>query len=187
MGSKVRLREKRLGDALNDYSWRTDPELAQLDATPPLKTTFSEHLQSYAIELRHPSLTRCTFAVETLDGKHIGNSLFYGIDETGGETELGIMIGERSYWDKGYGTSAVTSLVDYIFRHTNLNRIYLKTLKSNRRAKRCFERCGFLPYGHLERDGASFVLMEIHRIKWREGQDKPCGQIKKGRQANEND
>ena len=30
--SKVRLRNKKLSDARNDYSWRTDPQLAELDA-----------------------------------------------------------------------------------------------------------------------------------------------------------
>ena len=33
---KTRLREKNLGDAGSDYGWQTDPELAALDAVPPL-------------------------------------------------------------------------------------------------------------------------------------------------------
>ena len=31
-GEKVFLREKRPSDAVNDYRWRTDPEMAELDA-----------------------------------------------------------------------------------------------------------------------------------------------------------
>ena len=164
--SKVRLREKKIGDALNDYTWRTDPELTQLDAAPLLETTFPEYLKNYAFELRYPLLTRHAFAIETLEGKHIGNSVYYGIDEIKGEAELGIMIGDRNYWDKGCGASAVSALIDYIFRHTKLKRIYLKTLESNKRAQRCFEKCNFTPCGHLKRDGANFVLMELHRAEW---------------------
>jgi len=80
------------------------------------------------------------------------------------------MIGNRNYWDKGYGADAVTTLVNYIFRQTNLNRIYLKTLDSNSRAQKCFQKCGFTPYRHLIRDGFRFVLMELHRKPWQEQQ-----------------
>ena len=168
--SKIRLRDKGLADALDDYIWRTDPELAQLDATPLLTTTFSQYLSDYADELHHSSSIRRRFAVETLEGKHIGNCSYYNIDETKGEAELGIMIGNRDYWDRGYGADTVTTLVNYIFHQTKLKRIYLKTLDSNIRAQECFKKCGFTPYGHLNRDGYNFVLMEINRKQWQEQQ-----------------
>lgn len=170
IGRKVILRDKRLADAQDDYVWQTDRELAQLDASPLITIPFPQYLADYASELSYPSPTRHRFAIETLDGEHIGNSAYYDINETKGEAELGIMIGYRDYWDKGYGANAVTTLVSHIFDQTNLERIYLKTLDSNRRAQRCFEKCGFTPYGHLVRDGFSFVLMELHRKKWRQEQ-----------------
>jgi len=148
-GNKIILRDKRLADALDDYTWRTDPELARLDAIPPLTTTFPQYLSAYASELRYPPSTRHPLAIETLDGQHIGNCIYYDVNEAKGETELGIMIGNRAYWDKGYGTDTVTTLVNYIFHQTNLKRIYLKTLDSNTGAQKCFNKCGFTPYGHL--------------------------------------
>jgi len=168
LGSKIKLREKKLADALNDYTWQTDPELAQLDAAPLLTTSLSEYLSAYAGELRYPSSTRHRFAIETLKGRHIGNCGFYNIDDTKGEAELGIMIGNRDYWNKGYGTDAVTTLVSYIYQQTNLKQIYLKTLDSNSRAQKCFKKCGFTPYGRLVKDGYSFVLMELHYKRWEE-------------------
>jgi RimJ/RimL family protein N-acetyltransferase len=161
--NKVRLREKRLADAAVDYAWKTDPELVRLDAAPLLGISFQHYLAEHIRELRHPSPNRERFAIETLDGKHIGNCTYYGIDKVKGEAELGIMIGDRTYWGKGYGASAVNALVSHIFQHTKLNRLYLKTLVSNTRAQKCFEKCGFTPYGHLNYDGYSFVLMELHR------------------------
>jgi len=175
IGSKIKLRDKRLGDALNDYTWRTDPELTRLDASPLVTTTFPRYLSDYTQELRYPSLIRHRFAVETLDGKHIGNCSYYNTDETKGEAELGIMIGNRDYWDKGYGADTVTTLVNYIFRQTKLKRIYLKTLDSNSRAQKCFKKCGFTPCGHLGRDGFSFTLMEINRKQWQEKQTEGMG------------
>ena len=41
-GEKVVLREKRIQDAEDDYAWRTDEELARLDATRPLKMSFED-------------------------------------------------------------------------------------------------------------------------------------------------
>ena len=168
--SKVILRAKKLADAQDDYTWQTDPELARLDAAPLLTMPFSRYLSDYVSELHYPVLTRHRFAIDTLDGKHIGNCTYYGINEANGEAELGIMIGERNWWGKGYGADAVNALLSHIFHRTNLKRIYLKTLDSNARAQKCFQKCGFTPYGHSVKDGFSFVLMEINRKHWEERQ-----------------
>jgi RimJ/RimL family protein N-acetyltransferase len=163
INNKVSLREKRLDDAAVDYAWKTDAKLAQLDAAPVLSTVFQQYLAGYARELRYPSPNREQFAIETPDGKHIGNCTYYGIDEAKGEAELGIMIGNHNYWDKGYGASAVSALVRHIFQHTRLTRIHLKTLVSNKRAQKCFAKCGFTPCGHLNCNGYDFILMELRR------------------------
>jgi len=170
IGSKIILRDKRLADALDDYIWRTDPELAHLDAASLLTATFQEYLADYTSQLRYLLSTRHQFAIDTMDGRHIGNCVYYGVNETKGEAELGIMIGNRDCWDKGYGADAVITLVSHIFHQTNLKRIYLKTLDSNSRAQRCFQKCGFTLYGHLVKDGFSFVLMETHRKQWEKQQ-----------------
>lgn len=170
IGNKIRLRNKRLADARDDYAWQTDPELARLDAISLLSITFAQYLSDYASELRYPSSIRHQFAIETLEGKHIGNCAYYDINETKGEAQLGIVIGNRDYWDRGYGTDAVATLVNYVFCQTNLNRIYLKTLDWNERSQRCFKKCGFASYGRLIRDGFRFALMEINREQWAEWQ-----------------
>jgi len=170
--SRITLRNKRLSDARNDYDWQRDHELARLDATTPISCSFEEYLTDYTDELQYPFPFRRSFAIETHDGKHIGNCVYYNINEDKGETELGIMIGDRHYWDKGYGTDAVSALIEYIFRRTQLNRIYLKTLVVNSRAHRCFQKCNLKPCGYLERDGYKFLLMEIHRTEWQQQQSK---------------
>jgi len=172
VANKVILREKSLADARDDYTWETDPELTQLDAAPLITTTFSQYLSVYVNQLRSPLPTSHRFAIDTLDGKHIGNCTFYNISETRGEAELGIMLGNRDYWHKGYGTDAVTTLVNYIFSQTNIRRLYLKTLESNNRAQKCFQKCGFTLCGHLVKDGFSFVLMEIYHSQWQKQQTK---------------
>ncbi len=172
IGSKIILRDKRLADAPDDYTWRTDPELAHLDAAPIPTDSFQEYLSDYTSQLHYSPSTRHQFAIDTLDGKHIGNCVYYGVNETKGEAELGIMIGDRNCWDKCYGTDAVTTLLNYIFQQTNLKRIYLKTLDTNSRAQKCFQKCGFATYRHLAKGGFSFMLMETHRKQWEKQQPK---------------
>lgn len=165
-GNKVIIRTKRLSDARDDYAWESDSELAELDAVHPLSVPFSRYLSEYSCQLRRPNSNSCYFGVDTLDGKHIGNCSYYHFDETKGETELGIMIGDRDFWDKGYGEDAVSALVDYIFRTTELKRVYLKTLEKNIRAQNCFRKCGFVWCGRLVNEEFNFILMEISRKQW---------------------
>lgn len=105
----------------------------------------------------------CLLAIETLDGKHIGNCGYFNIDKEKKEAEYGIMIGDRKYWECGYGSDAIFTLTSYIFTHTNLVRIYLKTLDWNIRAQKCFIKCGFSVYGKILRDGYIFITMEVFR------------------------
>ncbi len=164
--SKVRLRAKMLIDAPNDYAWRTDTELALLDAATVLDMDFHTYLESYAWELCHPSPKRRGFAIDTTEGRHIGNCVYYNIDKFRGEAELGIMLGDRLYWEKGYGTTAMKALIRHIFQRTKLTRLYLKTLESNKRAQRCFMKCGLKAYGRRSKNDYDFILMEINRDAW---------------------
>ena len=138
-GNMVRLRDRRFADAVENYAWLTDPELVKLDALPVPTLTFQQYMSDYTAELLYSSATKQQFAIESLNGKQIGNCTYYGVDETKGDAELGIMIGNRDYWDKGYGTDAVTTLVNHIFRQTDIKRIHLKTLDWNIRAQKCFQ------------------------------------------------
>jgi RimJ/RimL family protein N-acetyltransferase len=165
-GRKVVLRNKRMSDARSDYEWQRDPELAWLDAAPPLTCSFGEFKSNFAVEIQYPGTTRKPFAIDTADGRHIGNCVYYNIDDARREAEVGIMIGDRDYWDAGYGSDALSALVDYVFRRTRLKRLYLKTLVTNERAQASFRKCHFTPCGFLDRDGYSFLLMDLDREEW---------------------
>lgn len=163
---KVVLREKSITDAARDFAWRADEELAELDAAAPLRMAFPEYLMFYAEELDYPSPRRQRFAIDTLDGEHIGNCMYYDINETQGECELGIMVGDRAYWNKGYGTMAVEALLSHIFSSTRMRRVYLHTLDWNIRAQKAFAKAGFTPVDKVSRGGRAFVRMETTRDQW---------------------
>jgi len=179
-GSKVKLREKKLGNVRNDFKWQSDPELAKLDGAPTLVMSFSVYLLDYATEIHRPKFNKYPLAVETLDGRHIGNCTCYDIDEKKYEAQLGIMIGDRDYWDKGYGADTVSTMVDHVFLTTSLHRLYLKTLEWNLRAQRCFQKCGFTPCGELSRNGNHFLLMELKRERWEKQHNNSKREILEG-------
>ena len=165
LGHKVRLREKKLSDVRNDYRWQSDPELSKLDAAPTLEMAFAIYLLDYSSVL-HRKDNRYPLAIDTHEGKHIGNCTCYDIDEKKGEAQVGIMIGDKEYWDKGYGTDSINTLVDHAFKNSSLNRLYLKTLDWNKRAHQCFVNCGFTDCGQFKHSGHNFILMELKRERW---------------------
>jgi RimJ/RimL family protein N-acetyltransferase len=105
-------------------------------------------------------------AIDTSDGRHIGNCMYYDINAEKLECELGIMIGDRDYWSQGYGTDVVKTALAHIFTTTELERVYLHTLSTNFRAQKSFTKSGFKPLRDVRRDGYEFILMEIWRKEW---------------------
>ena len=166
IGEKVVLREKKLNDAVEDYVWRRDTELSQLDATRPISMSFSDYHQYTREELKYDSYYSVRLAVETLDGIHIGNCMYYDTNDRRKEAELGIMIGNRDYWGQGYGSDAVKTLINYVFSYTHLNKIYLHTLEENHRARRSFTKSGLSEIRKVKRSGKDFIRMEIIKDDW---------------------
>jgi RimJ/RimL family protein N-acetyltransferase len=165
-GEKVILREKSLSDVGDDYAWRTDEELSRLDATRPVTMSYDAFMRYSQEEMQFTSPSSKRLAIDTHDGIHIGNCMYYDINYRRSETELGIMIGDRRYWGKGYGTDAVRTLLNHIFTTTDLNRVYLHTLEWNDRARYSFTKAGFGEMRSVFRSGLDFMKMEISHDDW---------------------
>ena len=160
------LRDKRREDAEADYRWRVDAQLAELDATAPIRLSLDEYTRYFFDELEYPSPWSVRLAIDTLDGRHIGNIMYYDIDHRKRQAELGVMVGDREYWDRGCGSDAIQSLLLHVFRDTELDRIYLHTLTSNERARAAFLKCGFEEVRPVRRGGNDFMLMEVWQDRW---------------------
>ena len=166
IGKRIILRDKRLGDALKEFEWRRDPELSRLDAAQPLKISYQEFLRIYTNQLYSPSPWIQRLSVFTLDGEYIGNCMYYDIDPVRKEAEIGIMIGDRRYWNMGHGFDIMITLIDHIFSSSSLKRLYLHTLDWNQRAKLCFEKCGMVQVKNVKRYGQNFLLLDITDKTW---------------------
>ena len=166
VGDKVVLREKTVDDLPDDYAWRSDEELARLDAAAPVTMSYDAFSQYARDEMRYATSKSKRLSIDTRDGLHIGNCMYYDFDRRRRAAELGIMIGDRRYWGAGYGTDAIRTLLHYIFTTTVIERVYLHTLHWNARARCSFAKSGFREIGPIFRHGHDFVKMEIHRDEW---------------------
>lgn len=180
---KVILRPKKIEDAADDYQWRCDPELAELDATSPLRQSFEDYVRFYQEELRYPSPWSVRWGIDSTEGIHIGNCMCYDINTTSAEAEIGIMIGNKDYWSRSYGYDCMAGLIDFMFRSTDMQRLYLHTLTWNHRAQRCFEKCGMTPVKTVKRFNRELLNMELHRETWLQIRDEKLVSLK----ANQND
>ena len=165
-GGRVILRDKRSDDAENDYRWRSDPELARLDAAIPLTMSFERYLKLFEDQMKYPTPGSHHYSIDTLDDRFIGNCMYYDMDTVNLEAELGIVIGDRDYWSDGYGYDAVTTLLDHMFNARNLKRVYLHTLEWNGRAQKSFSKCGFNAVRPVRRMAHDFILMDVLRDDW---------------------
>jgi RimJ/RimL family protein N-acetyltransferase len=163
-GERTIVRRKRIADVKDEFRWRSDPELATFDASRPVQTPFHHYERNWSFDFRFTDMPQRSFAIEDADGRHIGNVMYYNLDQARREAEIGISIGERDAWGHGYGSDALSALVRVLFAGSEVRRLYLHTLDWNGRAQRCFEKVGFQPCGTSWRDGSTFVMMEL----WRE-------------------
>ena len=77
----------------------------------------------------------------------IGNCGYDSVDHINQTAGIGIFIGNKKYWNKGYGTEALTLLMDFGFKVLNFHNIFLNVYSFNKRAIRCYEKIGFKTIG----------------------------------------
>lgn len=91
------------------------------------------------------------FAIEDIETKkYIGGCGIQKVNWLARVATVGIMIGDKDYWGKGYGTDAMNVLMKFIFEEMNIHKIRLSVFSFNERAKRCYEKCGFQVEGILK-------------------------------------
>jgi diamine N-acetyltransferase len=149
VGEKVRLRPIERDDLPRFVEWFSDPQVRRhLTIYQPLSLAQEERWFENLLE-RLERQQAVVLAVETAEGIHIGNIGLHDINWKDRTAELGIAIGEKAYWNQGYGTNAIHTLLGFAFREMNLHRISLRVDADNDRGIRCYEKAGFRREGIL--------------------------------------
>jgi RimJ/RimL family protein N-acetyltransferase len=172
-GERVRLRSAERSDLEKFIEWINDPEVTKgLVLFLPMSSVDEE--KWFEGVMQRPQEEK-PLVIDMKDGANwhlIGNSSFMRFDWVARSAEVGIMIGDKTVWDQGYGTEVMTLLLRHGFATLNLNRVYLRVYAENKRAIRTYEKAGFVHEGRMRqavyKHGAysDVLFMSVLREEW---------------------
>ncbi|MCR4404738.1 MAG: GNAT family N-acetyltransferase [Candidatus Acetothermia bacterium] len=176
IGERLYLRPLEESDISTCLRWINDPEVTR---TLGMYRPMNEPREREWLESRYKDDKEIGLAIVLKENdKHIGNIGLHGLDWKNREAELGIMIGEKDQWDKGYGHEAIELMLGYGFDRLGLHRIYLRVYENNLWAQRCYEKAGFRREGVMRESVFSegrywdTILMSLLEREWRELRSK---------------
>lgn len=141
-GTKVSLRRLLESDLIGYCRWYGNPEVTSFLGMKPLSRDKAE--ASFNQIVSEP-VGEYFGITKNSDGSLIGYIFLTGILKSHRVArELGIVIGDPEDWGHGYGTEATRLILDYGFRELNLHRVELLVLDYNQRARRVYEKLGFV-------------------------------------------
>jgi len=172
-GNQIRLRAIEISDLPLFVRWLNDPEVRLgLQIYLPFSQTEEEKWYEGMLkrpEEEHPLLIE----IETPNGwVPVGNCGFFALNWRLRKAEIGIFIGEKKYWNQGYGSEVMRQVLKLGFEGMNLNRISLQVYTNNPRAIRAYEKVGFVHEGRLRQahyDSGQYhdiLIMSMLRSEW---------------------
>jgi RimJ/RimL family protein N-acetyltransferase len=180
-GDLVVLRPLERADFPALVRWTNDEELKSLvdSGVPETMDECEEWYRSAKSDRYHQIM-----AITTKDSAVIGDIELNHITWRNGHAEMRVRIGEKEYWNRGFGTDAVLIMMEYVFDHLHLNRLYLRVYSDNLRAVRCYQKCGFKKEGLLRREDDSgrereIILMRVLREEFERHRGRPARRIER--------
>ena len=130
----------------NCYRWINDADVSEwlaLGDLPMSRLAEKEWFEKAQVATE----TQIHFAIETLDGRHVGNSGLFRISRAHGTAMSGSLIGEFEDRGKGLGTDATKVRAWYGFHVLGLRQLYSEYFGGNEPAKRMQEKVGYVEWG----------------------------------------
>jgi len=157
-------------------NWGRDSEYKRLlDSDPPRLHSAKANKDWLEKHIQDDQTNMYWFAIRALeDDRLLGDADLSVINWGSRDAFVGIGIGEREFWGKGYGTDAMELLLHYAFTELNLRRVTLNVFEFNERAIRSYEKAGFRMEGRqrqaMQREGRRYdiLYMGILREEWME-------------------
>ncbi|MCA1899140.1 MAG: GNAT family N-acetyltransferase [Chloroflexi bacterium] len=173
-GTLVRLTDEAPEALAKSLSkWNQDTEQRRLADDSPAQLWSEKKLKEYVEKRAENNPQSFRFWIRALaDDALIGGVSLWVASWTHAEAWMGIFIGDRAYWGRGYGTDAVRLILQYGFLELNLRRVSLGLHAYNERARKSYEKCGFVMEGRMRgeglRDGVHYdsLWMGILREEW---------------------
>jgi RimJ/RimL family protein N-acetyltransferase len=169
-GERIYLREVRREDVNeNYYKWMNDSEITRYTESRfyPYST---EQLLAYVASLDGKRDAVFLAIIAKGSGQqHIGNIKLGGIDWIHRRGDIGVIIGEKSVWGRGYASEAIALLSDYAFNKLNLHKVWAGCYANNPGSVKAFKNAGFEEEGvqkkHYFSEGEYIDLVLLGKIK----------------------
>ncbi|MGC4896417.1 GNAT family N-acetyltransferase [Micromonospora sp. DT31] len=157
-----------------------DPEVARLTGSPPGEGFEPTRLRAW-YGTRNSQPDRLDLAVvDRATGVCVGEVVLNEWDQVNASCNFRTLLGPDGR-DRGLGTEAVRLVVGYGFERLGLHRVGLEVFAFNPRARRAYEKVGFVAEGTLRqvlRDGDDWVdatVMSILAQEWARHRGHPQG------------
>jgi RimJ/RimL family protein N-acetyltransferase len=149
IGKKVYLRPIKESDVTEDYlSWLKDPEvMLGIESSGYTLENLKEYVFSKITSEKDYFFVIC----DQQNDKHIGNIKLEITDSKAQVAELGLLIGDKSYWGKGIGSEICRLVINFGFNQIYLRKIFLAVYENNPNAKKLYEKLGFKLEGILRK------------------------------------
>ena len=140
---RLYLRAVTPADVTDDYyHWMNDPEITQYLESRFYPQT-KEGIEAFVMSMQG-SRDNVFLAMVLKEGdRHIGNIKLGPINWLHRLGEIGLMIGDKNAWGKGYATEAIRLISDYAFQRLNLRKVTAGCYGNNEGSSRAFQRAGF--------------------------------------------
>lgn len=79
--------------------------------------------------------------------RHIGNIKLGPIDRRHAVAAIGVLIGAKEYWGRGFASQAVAAVAEHGFHSCGLERVEAGFYAENAASQRAFKRAGFIEEG----------------------------------------
>lgn len=146
-GRLVRLRECRIEDAQQFVKWLNDYHLAGKLTGGGARPMTVEQEEAWLKAHGGQQEGENHFAIETLDGRLIGNCGYRDVDWQARRCMVGWFIGEEAMRGHGYGTDMICVLLRFCFEELGMHKVSLEVFEYNEAAVRLYERLGFVREG----------------------------------------
>ena len=157
------VKQMSVGDWQRFHRYFKDREIAKLNGASPIFLPL--WLFKRVVLGEEKSGERIGYAIYVAQS-FVGSVEFYDLNEPPRQAVLGILIGEKTLWGKGYGTIAIQLALELIFKTHQFERVTLQTLDHNTRARKSFERVGFHLTGFADAGKQRFAHYQITAAQW---------------------
>jgi len=135
----------------NMFHWANDPEVTHY-MYMGLRPNNLELMEEEYHQLIHSEKDVVFAIIDKKNDVHIGNAGLYAVNWVARCAEYRIVIGEKKYQNKGYGTEATKLVVRYAFDKLNLNKVFLGVNADNKAAVKAYKKAGFVQEGVLRQE-----------------------------------